>query len=127
MKHITQNDFVYGELGRFPLIVNRQYKIIKFWLKKLKGEKRKFTKICYDRMLNYMVLCPNKNNWAIRVIHLLNNTGFSIVWVNQGEGNEIAFLTLLRQRLQDMFIQDLSLRASLYHNLSQFYFFINRI
>ena len=59
----------------------------------LKGENRKFTKICYDMMLNDMVLFPNKNNWVIRVRNLLNNTGFSIVW------HEIAFLTLLQQRL----------------------------
>ena len=75
-------------------------------------------------MLNDMVLFPNKNNWVTRVRNLLNNTGFSIVWQNQGVGNEIAFLTLLRQRLQDIFIQDwhsrldLFSRASLYRNLS---------
>ena len=33
IKQATQNDFVYGELGRYPLIVHRQYRIIKFWLK----------------------------------------------------------------------------------------------
>jgi len=127
VKQTTQNDFVYGELGRYPLIVHRQYRIIKFWLKIIKGENRKFTKICYDMMLNDMVLFPNKNNWAIRVRNLLNNTGFSIVWQNQGVGNEIAFLTLLRQRLQDIFIQewhsrlDLSSRASLYRHLSNIF------
>ena len=79
-----------------------------------------------------MVLFPNKNNWVIRVRNLLNNTGFSIVWQNQGVGNEIEFLTLLRHRLQDMFIQDwhsrldLSLRASQYRNLLNM-FVINRI
>ena len=41
----TQNDVVCDELGRYPLIVHRQYRIIKFWLKHLKGENRKFTKI----------------------------------------------------------------------------------
>ena len=30
VKQTTQNDFVYGELGRYPLIVHRQYRIIKF-------------------------------------------------------------------------------------------------
>ena len=77
---------MYGELGRYPLIVQRQYRIIKFWLNILKGENRTFTKICYDMMLNDMVLFPNTNNWVIRVKHLLNNTGFSIVWQNQGVG-----------------------------------------
>ena len=124
VKKTTQNNFVYGQLDRYPLIVHRQYRIIKFWLKNLEGENRKFTKICYDMMLNDMVLFPNKNNWVIRVRNVLNNTGFSIVWQNHGLGNEIAFLTLLRQILQDMFIQDwhsrldLSSKASLYRNLS---------
>ena len=67
VKQTTQNYFVYRELGRYHLIVHRQYIIIKFWLKNLKGENRKFTKICYDMMLNDMVLFPNKNNWVIRV------------------------------------------------------------
>ena len=64
----------------------------------------------------------------ISVRNVLNNTGSYIVWQNQGEGNEIAFLTLLRQRLQDMFIQDwhsrldFSSRASLYLNLSIWFF-----
>ena len=31
VKQTTQNDFVYGELDRYPLIVHRQYRIIKFW------------------------------------------------------------------------------------------------
>ena len=54
---------------------------------------------------------------------MLNNTGFSLACQNQGVGNEI----LLRQRLQDMFIQDwhtrfdLSSRASLYRNLSNMF------
>ena len=98
VKQTTQNDFVYRELGRYPLIVHRQYIIILFWLTNLKGENMKFTKLCYD-----IVLFPNKNNWVIRVRNVLNNTGVFIVWQNQGVGNEIAFLKLLRQRLQDMF------------------------
>ena len=56
VKQTTQNDFIYGELGRYPLIVHRQYRIIKFGLKQTNGD---------------MVLFPNKNNWAIRVKYLL--------------------------------------------------------
>ena len=48
VKQSTQNYFVYGELGSYPLIVHRQYRIIKFRLKNLKGENRNFTMICYD-------------------------------------------------------------------------------
>ena len=99
VKQTTQSDFVYSELDRYPLIVHRQYRIIKIWLKNLKGENRKFTKICYDMMLNYMVLFPNKNNWVISVRNLLNNTGFSIVWQNQGVGNEKSVFNIITTKI----------------------------
>ena len=124
VKQTTQNDFVYGELDRYPLIVHRQYRIIKFWLKKLKGENRKFTKICYDMMLNDMVLFPNKNNWVIRVRNLLNNTGFSIVisMAKSRRRNRNSVFNIITTKI--MFIQDwhsrlhLSSRTSLYRNFS---------
>ena len=87
-------------------------------VKRFKGREQVIYKDIYHMMLNDLVLFP------IRVRNLLNNTGISIVWQNQGVRNEMAFITLLRQRLQDMFIQDwhsrldLSSRASLYRNLS---------
>ena len=33
VKRSTQNNFVYGELGRFPLFVGRIFRIIKYWFK----------------------------------------------------------------------------------------------
>ena len=36
VKQNCQNNSVYGELGRYSLIINRQYRIIKFWLKCIK-------------------------------------------------------------------------------------------
>ena len=50
-------------------------------------------------MINDMVLFPNKNNWAIRVRNVLNNTGSYIVWQNQGEGNEIAFFNIITTKI----------------------------
>ena len=58
LKQCAQNDFIYGELGSFPLIVNRYYRIVKFWLKIIKYDESKFVKICYNMMLNYIVLFP---------------------------------------------------------------------
>ena len=45
-------------------------------------------------MLSDLDLLPSNNNWTMRVGDLLNNMGFSIVWQNQGVGNEIAFSSL---------------------------------
>jgi hypothetical protein len=32
VKRTTQNDFVYGELGRYPLYITRYVRIVKYWL-----------------------------------------------------------------------------------------------
>ena len=37
VKQTKQNDFLYDEFGRYPLIVHRQYIINKFWLNTFKG------------------------------------------------------------------------------------------
>ena len=75
-------------------------------------------------MLRDLDLLPSKNTWAMRVRDLLNIMGFSS---SQGVGNEIAFLSLLQQRLKDIFIQgwcsqlDLSSTASLYRYIANIF------
>ena len=39
VKKTTQNDFVYGELGRYPMYIFRYIRIIKYWLKIVTGKK----------------------------------------------------------------------------------------
>ena len=60
VKQNCQNEFVYFELGRYPLIINRQYRIIKFWLKIIKSSDRKYIKICYNLMLYDIIVFSNK-------------------------------------------------------------------
>ena len=49
-----------------------------------------------------------KDCWASRVRELLCETGVNCVWLQQGVGDVMQFLTLLKQRLVDMFIQEWS-------------------
>ena len=51
VKKCTQNDFVYGELGRTSLSVGRCYNIIKYWLKILMCDDCKYIKYIYKMML----------------------------------------------------------------------------
>jgi len=48
VKKNTQNDFVYGELGRMPLQNTRYYVLVKFWLKILQSDNKKYIKIVYN-------------------------------------------------------------------------------
>ena len=52
VKRSTQNDFVYGELGRAPLQSKLFYSIIAYWFKILETQETKYIKFAYQLMLN---------------------------------------------------------------------------
>ena len=106
VKKNTQNDFVYGELGRTSFITHRYLIIIKYWLKVLKMSDVKYVKIVYNMMLSDFESTPNKINWASLVKHLLASLGFNYVWLQQEIGNDKYFLEVVKQRLTDNFIQN---------------------
>ena len=72
----TQNDFVYGELGRTNYISKRYAIIIKYWFKILTAPENKYIKLVYNMMLSDLELFPNKVNWVSLVRHLLMSLGF---------------------------------------------------
>jgi len=105
IKRSTQNDFVYGILGRRNFIYQRHYRIIKYWLKILCTDDHKYCKIIYKMLKNDAELCPNKISWVTLVKDLLSTMGFHYVWLAQGVGNNKLFLHIFKQRLNDNFIQ----------------------
>lgn len=82
VKQTTQNDFVYGELGRIDYQSHRYISIIRYWLKIVISEERKYSKQIYEMMLNDIEEQPLKQNWALSVKQLLSRLGFMDVWVN---------------------------------------------
>ncbi|MES9880123.1 MAG: reverse transcriptase family protein, partial [Sedimenticola sp.] len=59
VKITTQNDFIYGELGRVSLRIGRFYNIIKYWFKVLQSNDRKYIKCIYNSMLSDIERSPN--------------------------------------------------------------------
>ena len=110
VKPSTQNDFIYGELGRTDYQSRRYVSIIKFWLKVVSSHDNKYIRQIYAMMLNDMVTHPLKQNWASRVKDLLSRLGFFEVWESQGVGNEKLFLGIFKQRVRDVFTQNWHLR-----------------
>ena len=45
VRKTTQNDFVYGELGRITFITRRYFDIVKYWFKVLATPDHKYVKI----------------------------------------------------------------------------------
>ena len=106
VKRTTQNDFVYGELGRLDLKHYRLISIIKYWFKILACDNTKYIKNVYSMMLNDLEVRQNKQNWASSVRTLLQTLGFNDVWYFQGVGNVNMFLSIFKQRVSDTFLQN---------------------
>ena len=128
VKKTTQNDFVYGELGRTSCITKRYLMIIKYWFKILFSKGVKYIKVVYNMMLSDIELYPNKTNWVSLLRNLLVSMGFNEVWIQQGVGNVDNFISLFKQRLTDNFIQnwqsslEASSRAIFYRSFVTFQF-----
>lgn len=135
VKKATQNDFVYGELGRTNFITKRYFMIVKYWFKILFSPENKYIKMIYNLMLLDLEQLPHKLNWASLVWHLLMSLGFYEVWLQQGVGNYNVFMLVLQQRLNDNFIQEWqaritsSTRATFYKTFAKFQFqpYLDRI
>lgn len=92
---------VYGELGRYPLNINRYVRIIKFWCKNVQSNNIIIAKL-YDRFTK-MQYC--KSNWALNVKKLLDNYGFSHVWNNPSSVNLETFHIVFKSTVIDVFTQ----------------------
>ena len=106
VKKSTLNDFVYGELGLLNCATKRSYSIIKYWFKILTTPDNIYVKIIYNIMLSDLEELPDKTNWASLVRSLLMNLGFYDAWLLQGVAKVNIFLSELKQRLNDTFIQN---------------------
>lgn len=106
VKQSTQNDFVYGELGRLSYQSRRYLNIIKYWFKVVNSNDSKHIKHIYSMMLADLEAHPTKPNWASCVKDLLSRLGFMEVWEVQGVGNINAFLNIFKQRVRDVFTQE---------------------
>ena len=124
VKQCTQNDFVYGELGRCSLQPTRYCNIIKYWLKSLHCSEMKYVRIIYNMLYNDCINFPNKVIWVTLLRNLLGYLGFMEVWLRHSAGDRVLFLNLVKQRFTDQFIQNWnsklndSTRALFYRNFS---------
>ena len=106
VKKSTQNDFVYGEFGKIPLINRRKVQILKYWLKIVQGEKPLYVNISYHVLYEQVVNRVNCVNWVSQIRDMLFHLGFGEVWYNQGVGDADSFIYLFKQRINDIFSQN---------------------
>ena len=95
VKQSTQNNFVYGDLGRMNYQSYRYVNIIKYWLKVISKPNNKLVNILYCQMISDFEANDSIINWAVLVRKLLCKLGFYEVWLQQGVGNVNIFLCIL--------------------------------
>ena len=128
VKKCTQNDFIYGELGRTPLQNHRYYTVVKYWLKILQADSKRYIKIIYNTLYRDISNKPTSINWVSLLRDLLFRLGFPEVWYHQSVGDVKLFLHLVKQRIHDQFLQnwssrlDNSSRAIFYSRIANFSF-----
>ncbi|XP_045180152.2 uncharacterized protein LOC123539573 isoform X1 [Mercenaria mercenaria] len=107
VRQSTCNVAVYGELGRYPLYINRYVRIVKYWLK-LCQSNNIITIVNFE--LNDSAV--GKVNWFTHVKDLLSKYGFLYKWndiINNRhlrKNVDSVFISMFKQRLIDEFTQE---------------------
>lgn len=100
----VSNKLVYGEVGRYPLYINSAVRCIKYWLKLLKLDISRIPRQAYLMLKNLDE--RGKICWATYVKNTLFCMGFGYVWLQQGVGCERTFISLFKQRMSDVYVQE---------------------
>ena len=84
LKKTTNLSGMYGELGRVPFIIQRKFNMIKYWVKLLKSSDTSLPKRIYTMLKEDADSgnTYNGSNWASHIKSMLNNLGFSYIWLH---------------------------------------------
>ena len=100
----VSNKLVYGEVGRYPLYVNSSVRCIKYWLKLISLDFSRLPKQAYIMLKNLDE--RGKTCWVTHVKNTLFSLGFGFVWLQQGVGCEKSFISIFKQRMSDIYMQE---------------------
>ena len=108
VKRSTNTAGLYMELGRFPLMIFRQIRMLTYWTKLIKSDdpllRATYTMLRDDA--NQNIKYYDNQNWAFHIKSLLEQLGFANVWREQDLLTAIP-LTQIRQRLIDQATQSI--------------------
>jgi len=106
VKTSTPNIYVYGELGVYPLWIDRQLRVLKYWAKVINPESSKgeFVKNIYREMYELSLTNPQVVTWATTVRDTLKRLDLGIYWENQTISDDDFFLSLVKRKLQNSYL-----------------------
>ena len=126
VKQTTNNNALYSELGRYPLVIERRIRIVKYWFNVMrKSENNCIVNSVHNEMKSNIENDANSLFWLTKFKQLLEQNGFADVWMYPGSVNVKAFIPVFKTRLIDTFLVGMrnelnaSSSMSLYRELSQ--------
>jgi len=98
----TPNLMIYGDTGRYPLYVKAILRCVKYWLRILSMDNKRYPQKVYQMMIH----TTNSNySWAKRIKDLLYDYDFEDVWREQNVPSANAFLKELKRRLVYRYVE----------------------
>ena len=105
VKMSTPNCFIYGELGMYPLHIERKLRILKYWFKILNSNENSYLRKIYNDLVLLSESSPEQVTWVTLFRDMLFQHGFGYVWYQQYVENQSNFLKIFERRLTDIFHQ----------------------
>ena len=109
---------ILGDCGRHLIFTNTIMKCVKFWIKLIRLPTNRYTRKCYDMLVEL----DKRGNitWATKIRQLLQTNGFGYAWFYQGVANESNFLRIFKERIKDIDAQNWSSRVKSYDKLRMY-------
>ena len=98
----TPSCMVYGEVGKLPLQVTIDKRLMSFWLRLLNKEESSLAHIVFMITHNLFVRYVYKAKWLCRVKHIVDNCGLSYLWLNQSMMDTNHAKQLIHTRIEEV-------------------------
>ena len=99
----TPNTFIYAELNRYPLFIDSQIRTLKYWKKLLLLDATRIPRQAYEKTKKELT---NIYGWGYKLKKMLDNGGYTNVWLEPDLTNMNSFIKSFKQRLIDINWQD---------------------
>jgi hypothetical protein len=109
VKDTTANCAVLGELGQFPLFINRRVNMLRYWFKIISGAHTRYRYIVYSFLRSHInVRLPGSfRNWALEVKNILISIGQEHVWQSESIDVDIrVFINHVQCTLVDLYVNE---------------------
>ena len=99
----TPTPAIYGDTGRFPLIIRQHIKTVKYWCRILKLSQSHQVRNAYNMLLELDGI--GFTNWCSRIRSVPERAGLDQIWESQNIGDTNTFMLLFKESIVRIFTQ----------------------